>query len=561
MPPLVEVVPNFSEGHNPEIIRRIVDRIASAEGVTVLNVDPGKATNRTVVTLVGAPDAVLEGAFRGIAAAAEFIDMRQHQGEHPRMGATDVCPFIPISDVTMEECAHLARRLGERVGNELGIPVYLYEAAQANLKRRNLAEIRAGEYEGFVRKIKRPEWKPDFGPADLPPKHGATVIGARDFLVAFNVNLNTTSTRRANAVAFDVREAGRPKRSGHPLTGSIEQDADGNPVTIPGSLRAVKAIGWFIEEYGIAQVSMNLVDLKTTPVHVAFDEVCDKAAARGMRVTGSELVGLVPLQAMLDAGKHYLRKQQRSTGVSDSELVRTAIRSMGLDELSPFDPAERIIEYKLGQGSPGPLAGLSVARFAEVTASESVAPGGGSVAALVGALGAALGTMVANLSSHKRGWDERWEEFSSVAEEGQQAVASLVALVDEDTNAYNQVVAAMGMAKATDEEQAARKAAIQAATRYAAEVPLKVARLACESMPLIRSMAETGNPASASDAAVGALCARTAVLGACLNVRTNVPGLDDKALAAELVRQATELEERAREQEAAILAVAREKIG
>ncbi len=561
MPPLVEVVPNFSEGRNPEVIRRIVDRIASAEGVTVLNVDPGKATNRTVVTLVGAPDAVLEGAFRGMAAAAELIDMRQHHGEHPRMGATDVCPFIPISDVTMEECADLARRLGERVGAELGIPVYLYEAAQSNPKRRNLAEIRAGEYEGFARKIKRPEWQPDFGPADLPPQHGATAIGARDFLVAFNVNLNTTSTRRANAVAFDVREAGRPKRSGNPLTGPIEQDADGNPVTIPGSLKAVKAIGWFIEEYGIAQVSMNLVDLTTTPVHVAFDEVCDKAAERGMRVTGSELVGLVPLQAMLDAGRYYLRKQQRSTGVSDMELIRTAIRSMGLDELGAFDPAERIIEYKLGQGHPGPLAALSVARFAEVTASESVAPGGGSVAALVGALGAALGTMVANLSSHKRGWDERWEEFSSAAEEGQRAVASLVALVDEDTNAYNQVVAAMGMAKSTDEEKAARKAAIQAATRYAALVPLQVAQQACESMPLIRAMAETGNPASASDAAVGALCARTSVLGACLNVRTNVPGLDDKALAADLVRQAAELEGRARTLEAEILAIAMEKIG
>lgn len=561
MPQLVEAVPNFSEGRNPDIIRRIVDRIASAEGVTVLNVDPGKATNRTVVTLVGAPEAVLEGAFRGIAAAAELIDMRHHSGEHPRMGATDVCPFIPISDVTMEECALLARQLGERVGKELGIPVYLYESAQPDPNRRNLADIRAGEYEGFPRKIKQSEWRPDFGPAELPPKHGATVIGARDFLVAFNVNLNTTSTRRANAVAFDVREAGRPRRSGHPLTGPIERDADGNPVTNPGSLKAVKAIGWFIEEYGLAQVSMNLVDLKTTPMHVAFDEVCEKAAARGMRVTGSELVGLVPLQAMLDAGRHYLRKQQRSTGVSDTELVRIAIRSMGLDELGPFDPAERIIEYKLNQGNPGPLAALSVARFAEVTASESVAPGGGSVAALVGALGAALGTMVANLSSHKRGWDERWEEFSDAAEEGQRAVTRLVALVDEDTNAYNQVVAAMGLAKSTDEEKAARKAAIQAATRYAAEVPLTVAQLACEAMPFIKAMAEQGNPASASDAAVGALCARTAVLGACLNVRTNVPGLDDKALAAELVRQAAELERRARALEEQILAIAMEKIG
>ncbi|MFN2317892.1 MAG: glutamate formimidoyltransferase [Gemmatimonadales bacterium] len=561
MPQLVEAVPNFSEGRNPEVIRRIVDRIAAAEGVTVLNVDPGKATNRTVVTLVGTPEAVLEGAFRGIAAAAELIDMRQHTGEHPRMGATDVCPFIPISDVTMEECADLARQLGERVGKELGIPVYLYEAAQPDPKRRNLADIRAGEYEGFTRKIKHSGWRPDFGPAELPLDHGATAIGARDFLVAFNVNLNTTSTRRANAVAFDVREAGRPKRTGHPLTGLIEKDANGNPVTIPGSLKAVKAIGWYIEEYGIAQVSMNLVDLKTTPMHAAFDEVCEQAAERGMRVTGSELVGLVPLQAMLDAGRHYLRKQQRSTGVSDAELVRIAIRSMGLDELSPFNPAERIIEYKLGQGGPGPLAALSVAKFAEVTASESVAPGGGSVAALVGALGAALGTMVANLSSHKRGWDERWEEFSDAAEEGQRAVSRLVALVDEDTNAYHHVVAAMGLARGTDEEKAVRKAAIQAATRYAAEVPLKVAQLACEAMPFIKTMAAEGNPASASDAAVGALCARTAVLGACLNVRTNVPGLEDKALAADLVRQAAELEEHARALEVEILAVALEKIG
>lgn len=561
MPPLVEVVPNFSEGRNPETIRRIVERIASAEGVTVLNVDPGKATNRTVVTFVGAPEAVLEGAFRGIQAAAELIDMRQHAGEHPRMGATDVCPFIPISDVSMEECAELARRLGERVGRELSIPVYLYEAAQPNPARRNLADIRAGEYEGFVRKIRDPRWRPDFGPDELPPKHGATVIGARDFLVAFNVNLNTTSTRRANAIAFDVREAGRPKRSGHPLTGPIETDADGNPVTIPGSLKAVKAIGWFIEEYGIAQVSMNLVDLKTTPLHVAFDEVCAKAAARGIRVTGSELVGLVPLQAMLDAGRHYLRKQQRSTGVNDAELVRIAVRSMGLDELAPFDPAERIIEYKLGLGQPGRLAGLTVTRFVDETASESVAPGGGSVAALVGALGAALGAMVANLSSHKRGWDERWEEFSDAAETGRKAVDELVRLIDEDTNAFNEVMAAMGMPKGTDEEKAARREAMEAATRYAAEVPLRVARVACEAMPFIREMAEKGNPASASDAAVGGLCARTAVLGACLNVRTNVPGLKDRDLAERLLAEAASLEARARELEQEILAVATGKIG
>jgi len=561
MPQLIEAVPNFSEGRDPEVIRQIVDRIASADGVTVLNVDPGKATNRTVVTLVGAPEAVVEGAYRGIAAAAELIDMTRHQGEHPRMGATDVCPLVPISGISMAECAELARQLGERVGRTLGIPVYLYEAAQPNPDRKNLADIRAGEYEGFVRKIRDPRWQPDFGPTELPPKHGATVIGARDFLVAFNVNLNTTSTRRANAVAFDVREAGRPRRTGNPLTGPIELDAAGNPVMVPGSLKAVKAIGWFIEEYGIAQVSMNLVNLDVTPLHVAFDEVCVRATERGMRVTGSELVGLVPLRAMLEAGRHYLRRQQRSVGVGDAELIRIAVRSMGLDELAPFKPEERIIEYQLGQGRPGPLAALTVSRFVAETASESVAPGGGSVAALVGALGAALGTMVANLSAHKRGWDERWEEFSTAAEEGQRAASALTALVDEDTQAFNGVMAALGMPRATPDEKAARKAALQVATRHAAEVPLRVAETACDVMALIRRMAESGNPASASDAAVGGLCARTAVLGACLNVRTNVPGLDDRALVEELLRRVTELEERAQTMEAEILELARARIG
>lgn len=561
MPPLIEAVPNFSEGRDPEIIRQIVARIAAVEGVTVLNVDPGKATNRTVVTFVGAPAAVAEGAFQGIRAASELIDMRRHTGEHPRMGATDVCPLIPISDISMEECAEIARQLGDRVGRELDIPVYLYEAAQPNPRRRNLAQIRAGEYEGFARKIQDPAWAPDFGPAVLPPKHGATVIGARDFLVAFNVNLNTTSTRRANAIAFDVREAGRPKRSGHPLTGPIERDAAGEPITIPGSLKAVKAIGWFIEEYGIAQVSMNLVDLSVTPIHVAFDEVVAKAAARGVRVTGSELVGLVPLAAMLEAGRHYLRLQQRSVGVSDAELVRIAIRSMGLDELSPFDPRERIIEYQLGLGQPGPLVAQSVQAFVDVTASESVAPGGGSVAALVGALGAALGTMVANLSAHKRGWDARWEEFSAAAEEGRRATTTLLALVDEDTRAFNAVMAALGMPKATEAERATRKAALEAANLEAARVPLRVAEAACGAMPFIRTMAETGNPASASDAAVGGLCARTAVLGACLNVRTNLPGIAGAEDRAALEAAATRLEAEAVVLEAEIMAIARGKIG
>lgn len=561
MPALIEAVPNFSEGRDPEIIRQIVARIAAVEGVTVLNVDPGKATNRTVVTFVGEPEAVVAGAFEGIRAAAELIDMRRHAGEHPRMGATDVCPLIPISGISMEECAEYARTLGERVGRELAIPVYLYEAAQPNPDRRNLADIRAGEYEGFARKIQDPAWRPDFGPSELPPRHGATVIGARDFLVAFNVNLNTTSTRRANAIAFDVREAGRPRRSGHPLTGPIERDANGEPLTTPGSLKAVKAIGWFIEEYGVAQVSMNLVDLTVTPIHIAFDEVVAKAAARGVRVTGSELVGLVPLAAMLDAGRHYLRQQQRSTGVGDAELIRIAVRSMGLSELSPFDPAERIIEYKMGLGAPGPLASLAVSRFVEVTASESVAPGGGSVAALVGALGAALGAMVANLSAHKRGWDERWEEFSKAAEEGHRTATALLALVDEDTRAFNEVMLALGMPKGTDEEKRARTAALQAANLEAARVPLRVAEAACAAMPLIRTMTETGNPASASDGAVGGLCARTAVLGACLNVRTNLPGIASTEDRRELEAAATRLEETATRLEAEILAIARAKIG
>lgn len=561
MPALIEAVPNFSEGRDPEVIRQIVARIASAPGVTVLNTDPGRATNRTVVTLAGTPEAVVEGAFRGIAAAAELIDMRHHHGEHPRMGATDVCPLVPISGIDLADCALLATALGERVGRELGIPVYLYEAAQPDPRRKNLADIRSGEYEGFFRKIKDPHWLPDFGPDELPASHGATVIGARNFLVAFNVNLNTTSTRRANAVAFDVREAGRPERSGEPLTGPVVTGPDGGPVMIPGSLKGVKAIGWYIEEYGIAQVSMNLVDLAATPLHVAFDEVCTRAAARGLRVTGSELVGLVPLQSMLDAGRHYLRLQHRSTGVGNAELIRIAARSMGLGELAPFDPAARIIEYQLGQGHPGPLVSMTLARFVDETASESVAPGGGSVAALVGALGAALAGMVANLSAHKRGWDSRWEEFSAAAEEGRRAVAELLDLVDEDTRAFTAVMAAMSMPKGTAEEKAARQVSLQAATLEAARVPLRVAEAAFGAMPLIQRMAETGNPASASDAAVGALCARTAVLGACLNVRTNLPGIKDQAERDGLLTRSEWLEREATALEAAIISIARGKIG
>ncbi|HVX89139.1 MAG TPA: glutamate formimidoyltransferase, partial [Gemmatimonadales bacterium] len=470
MPALIECVPNFSEGRDPEIIRRISEALGSVEGAKLLHVDPGKATNRTVMTIAGTPEAVCEAAFRAIKVAGELIDMRTHHGEHPRMGATDVCPLVPISGITMEETAKYARALGERVGKELGLPVYAYEAAQPNAARKNLAVIREGEYEGLEQKMKDPAWKPDFGPATFDAKRGATVIGARDFLVAFNVNLNTTSTRRANAIAFDVREAGRPKREGDPLTGREVKDAAGNTVMIPGTLKGVKAIGWFIQEYGIAQVSMNLVDLNKTTVHAAFDEVCRAADARGVRVTGSELVGLVPLAALIDAGKHYLRKQQRSLGISESEIIRIAVKSLGLDELGPFKPEERIIEYRLRDTGLARLVGMTVRAFADETASESAAPGGGSVAALFGSLGAALGTMVANLSAHKRGWDARWEEFSVWAEQGQRLKDELLHLVDEDTLAFDRVMAALALPKGTESEKAARAAALAAANLGALQV-------------------------------------------------------------------------------------------
>lgn len=553
MTPLLECVPNFSEGRDPAVIRQITDEIAAVEGVKLLNVDPGKATNRTVVTFVGAPAAVVEAAFRAIRRAGELIDMAKHRGEHPRMGATDVCPLIPISGVTMAEAAEWARRLGERVGRELALPVYLYEEAQPDPARRSLAAIRAGEYEGFFRKIKQPEWRPDFGPADFDAKRGATVIGARDFLVAYNVNLNTTSTRRANAVAFDVREAGRPKKDeqGRPVT-----DAEGRPVSVPGTLKAVKGIGWFIEEYGIAQVSMNLTNLRVTPLHVAFDEVCRAAEARGLRVTGSELVGLVPLQALLEAGRHFLRKQRRSTGVTEAELVRIAVRTLGLSELSPFKPEERVIEYLLRDPRPARLAGLSLRAYADETASESPAPGGGSAAAYVGALGAALGAMVANLSAHKVGWDERWEEFSGWAEQGQRHKEELLGLVDADTAAFNAILAAFALPKGTAAEKAARTAAVQAATRRAIEVPFRVMQVAAEALPLAVAMAEKGNPNSVSDAAVGALCARAAVQGAFLNVRINVKGFADREFAERVVREGAEIERRALALEGQALAAA-----
>ncbi len=557
---LIECVPNFSEGRDPEVIRRITDQIEAVDGATLLHVDPGAATNRTVVTFAGAPEPVLEAAFRAIRTATELIDMRGHHGEHPRMGATDVCPLVPLSGITLEECAALSRKLAERVARELKIPVYLYEAAQANPSRKNLSVIRAGEYEGLAEKIKRPEWKPDFGPAEFVARSGATVIGARDFLVAYNVNLNTTSTRRANAIAFDVRELGRPQREGNPITGKIVTDANGNQVMIPGTLKAVKAIGWFIEEYGVAQVSMNLTDIKVTPLHVAFDEVCRKAEARGVRVTGSELVGLVPLSALVDAGRYFLRKQQRSIGVAESELIRIAVKSLGLDELAPFNAEERIIEYRLRRPADQKLARLTVAGFADETASESPAPGGGSVAALLGALGAALGTMVANLSSHKPGWDDRWEEFSQWAAKGQQLKDELLRLMDEDTLAFNQVMLALGMPKGTAEEKSARKAALDQANRGAIEVPFRVMQVAAGAFDLLEAMAKTGNPASVSDAGVGALCARAAVRGAWLNVRINIPGLADRASADTMVAEGQKLEKLSEERERAVLAVVEEKL-
>lgn len=538
MQPLIECVPNFSEGNDLQIIKQITDEIESVDGVRLLNVDPGKATNRTVVTFVGTPASVVEAAFKAIKKAGELIDMSKHHGEHPRMGATDVCPLIPIANISMEETARYADILAKRVGEELHLPVYLYEAAQPNKNRSNLSVIRAGEYEGFAQKILLPEWKPDYGPAVFDAKRGATVIGARDFLVAYNINLNTTSTRRANAIAFDIREAGRTKK----VDGKVVVDEQGKPVTIPGSLKSVKAIGWFIEEYGIAQISINLTNINITPVHIAFDEACKKASERGLRVTGSELVGLVPLKCMLDAGKYFLIKQQRSVGVSEKELIKIAVKSMGLDELTPFKPEERIIEYMLAEKGNTPLVRMSLTDFADETASESPAPGGGSIAAYVGSLGISLATMVANLSSHKQGWDDRWEEFSTWAEKGQKIKDQLLQLVDEDTKAFNQIMSAFGLPKSTEEEKKSRTNAIQQATKNAIEVPFKVMELALASMEIIKQMAQVGNPNSISDAGVGALCARAAVLGAFMNVRINAKDYKDADFVKHILIKGQELE-------------------
>ncbi|MFN5208261.1 MAG: glutamate formimidoyltransferase [Bacteroidota bacterium] len=540
---IIECVPNFSEGNDPEILRQICDCIAATEGVMLLNTDPGKATNRTVVTFAGPPQQVIDAAFAGIKMAAALIDMSKHKGEHPRMGATDVCPLIPVSGISMEETAAWAVKLAKRVGEELGIAVYLYEAAQTKPERKNLSIIREGEYEGFFEKIKKPEWKPDFGPAVHHPKHGSTVIGARDFLIAYNVNLNTTSVRRANSVAFDVREAGRVKREGNPVTGKIVNDAQGNPVSVPGELKAVKGIGWFIKEYGIAQVSMNLTNMHVTPIHMAFEACCRSAERRGMRVTGSELVGLIPLQCMLDAGKYFLQKQQRSLGVSHEELIHIAVKSMGLDELSPFHPKERIIEYAMEKHAPAGLVEMSVKAFAMETASESPAPGGGSVAALCGVMGASLATMVANLSSHKKGWDDRWEEFSKDAEKGQALIQELLFLVDEDTRSFNRIMDAMGLPKKTEAEQAARKRAMQEATLYAASVPLRVMETAYKAYALAEAMITRGNPNSVTDAGVGALCLHTCIMGAWLNVQINLKGVENASQRDEVFARGKTLSE------------------
>ena len=541
MQPIIECVPNFSEGRNLQTIKTITDAIETVEGIRLLDVDPGKATNRTVVTFVGSPDDVIEAAFRGIAKAAEVINMQNHSGEHPRMGATDVCPLIPISGISMEETAVYAQKLAKRVAEELSIPTYLYESAQTNAARNNLSVIRAGEYEGFFEKIKLPEWAPDYGKAEMNATAGATVIGARDFLIAYNVNLNTKSTRIANRIAFDVREAGRVKREGNPYSGKIMNDEQGEPIRIPGKLKAVKAIGWYIEEYNMAQISMNLTNYKITPLHVAFEETRKAADDRGVRVTGSEVVGLIPLQPMLDAGKYFLEKQGMSSGVSEAELVDCAIRSMGLNELGSFDPKKKIIEYLLRDDKQSRLVNMSVRGFVNETASDCAAPGGGSISALTGAMGAALGTMVANLSAIKKGWEDRVGEFSPWAEQGQLLKDKLVALVDEDTRAFDAIMSAFGLPKDTAEQVVIRKQAIQDASKYATEVPYRTMQTAYECLPLLKQMAEHGNPNSLSDVGVGALCIKTAVRGAWLNVLINAQGLADKPWADNIVAEAKAL--------------------
>jgi glutamate formiminotransferase/formiminotetrahydrofolate cyclodeaminase len=551
---LIECVPNFSEGVDLSIIKQITNEIETVEGVMLLDVDPGKATNRTVVTFVGHPDVVIEAAFKAIKKASELIDMSKHKGEHPRMGATDVCPLIPVRGISMEETAEYAHKLAKRVAEEIHIPVYMYEYAQAKPERKNLSVIRGGEYEGFFDKIKLPEWRPDYGKPEMNAKAGATVIGARDFLIAYNVNLNTTSVRLANSVAFDVREAGRVKREGHPVTGKIMTDEHGEPVRIPGTLKSVKAIGWFIEEYGIAQISMNLTNYKITSVHQAFDEVCRSAQTRGLRVTGSELVGLIPLEALLEAGKHYLLKQNRSAGVSEKELIHIAVKSLGLDELAPFDPEQKIIEYKLKRAEDEKLIRMNLRAFADETASESPAPGGGSISAYVGSLGVALGTMVANLSAGKRGWEDQFTLFNEAAAKGQQLKDELLLLVDEDTRAFNKIMNAFALPKSTDDEKALRTATIEEATKYACEVPLKVMQKAYSALDMLELMVDKGNPNSITDAGVGVLCVKTAVRGAYFNVLVNAKSLKDKAFAEKITHQAKAILEQNHQRADAIVA-------
>lgn len=557
---LIECVPNFSEGRDMSVIKQITDQILTVEAVRLLDVDPGKATNRTVVTFVGPPADVIEAAVRAVRKASEVIDMRKHKGEHPRFGATDVCPLVPVSNITMEETVEYARQLAQRLGEELGITVYCYEHAAFDEQCKNLAMVRTGEYEGLQEKLAQPGWKPDFGPTEFNPRSGATAVGARDFLVAYNVNLNTTSTRRANAIAFDVREKGRVKTEDGKPAGKPVLDEKGKKVWVPGSLKAIKAIGWFIEEYGIAQISINLTNLGITPVHIVFDEVCMKAEARGVRVTGSELVGLIPLKAMLDAGRYFLKKQQRSTGVSDKELIKIAVKSMGLDDLYPFKPEEKIIEYAIVDRSKEHLVDLPLEDFVHTTASESPAPGGGSISAAMGAMGSALATMVANLSSHKPGWDDRWEEFSGWAEKGKACHDELLELIDEDTNAFNRIMDTLRLPRGNEQEEAGRNRAIQEATKYAIEVPFQVMKKSYESMEVIKAMAEIGNPNSVSDAGVGALAARSAVMGAFLNVKTNSASLDDKAYADEVLAKGKKIEEKTIELEREILDIVNSKI-
>lgn len=547
-----------------EVINQITSAITSAANVRLLDVDPGEATNRTVVTFAGSPEDVVEAAFAGVKRAAELIDMRKHKGAHPRMGATDVLPLVPVSGVTLEECAQMARTLAKRIATELHIPVYCYEAAAFTPERKNLAVCRQGEYEALAQRFADPASAPDFGGEEWnesTARSGATAVGARDFLIAVNYNLNTTSTRRANAIAFDVREKGRPVREGNPIIGKVVTDENGEPLMRPGTLKGTKAIGWYIEEYGIAQVSMNITDIALTPLHIAFDEVSRAANERGIRVTGTEIVGLVPKRTLIEAGKYFLRKQHRSVGIAESEIIRIAVKSMGLDELKPFKPEEKVIEYMLEDNASKRLVDMTCREFALETASESPAPGGGSISAYMGALAAALGTMVANLSSHKAGWDERWEEFSDYAERGQELVSRLLALVDEDTEAFNRIMAVFAMPKTTAEEKAARSAALQSATLYATEVPLKTMKAAYECFEIVKAMAETGNPNSVSDAGVGALAARSAVLGAELNVKINAAGLKDRETAERLISEANEIACKAVAQEAEILQIVNQKIG